>query len=59
MDEDVFISPGAICGYHVYSTLWEAEPGEILTTTQQRGNIHDRFAVAVKKSKADGWTLTS
>ena len=27
----------------------EAEPGEILTTTQQRGNVHDHFAVAVKK----------
>ena len=52
MDEiDVFISPGAIRGYHVYSTIWEAESGEILTTIQERGNVHDRFAVAVKKER--------
>ena len=51
MDEDVFVRPGAIRGYHIYSTIWEAEPGEILTTTQQRGNVHDRFAVAVKKER--------
>ena len=49
MDEDVFVSPGAICGYHIYSTIWEAESGEILTTSQERGNVHDRFAVAVKR----------
>ena len=52
MDEiDVFVSPGAIRGYHVYSTIWEAESGEILTTIQERGNVHDRFAVAVKKER--------
>ena len=38
---DVFVSPGAIRGYHVYSTIWEAESGEILTTIQERGNVHD------------------
>ena len=26
MDEiDVFVSPGTIRGYHIYSTIWEAE----------------------------------
>ena len=46
MDEDVFVSPGAIRGY---STIWEAESGEILTTSQEQGNVHDHFTVAVKK----------
>ena len=54
MDEiDIFISPGAIRGYHIYFTIWEAESGEILTTIQERGNVHDRFAVTVKKLQSD------
>ena len=51
MEEAVFISPGGIRGYRVYSTIWEAESGEVLTTSQERGNVHDRFAVAVKKER--------
>ena len=51
MEEAVFISPGAICGYRVYSTIWEAASGEVLTMSQERGNVHDHFAVAVKKER--------
>ena len=52
MDEiSVFISPGVIRRYHIYSTIWEAESGKILTMIQERGNVHNRFAVAVKKER--------
>ena len=27
------------------------QSGEILTTIQERGNVHDRFAIAVKKER--------
>ena len=49
MAEAVFISPGAIRGYHIYSTNLEAESREVLNMSQERGNIHDHFTVAVKK----------
>ena len=46
---EVFVHPASIRGYHVYCSIWEAEADELLSTLQDRGNVHDRFAVAVKK----------
>ena len=48
-DFEVFVHPASIRGYHVYCSIWEAEADELLSTLQDRGNVHDRFAVAVKK----------
>ena len=40
-----------IRGYHVYKAIWEATiDGELLLCEIEVGNIHDTFAVAVKKS---------
>ena len=36
-----------IRGYHVYQTVWEAAVGLVLPCQQERGNVHDPYAVAV------------
>ena len=42
-----------IRGYHVYKAIWEATiDGELLLCEREVGNIHDTFAVAVKKDGA-------
>ena len=39
-----------ICGYHVYKAIWEAAiNGEVLLFEREVRNIHETFAVAVKK----------
>ena len=39
-----------IRGYHVYKVIWEAAiDGEVLLCDREVGNIHDTFAVVVKK----------
>ena len=38
-----------IRGYHVYKNIWNARMGEILSCSQQQGNLHDIYAVAVMK----------
>ena len=43
--------PSFICGYHVYYLIWEAELDEVLSTCPERGNVHDRFSVAVRKER--------
>ena len=41
-----------VCGYHIYKTIWEATiDGELLACEREVGNIHDTFAVAVKKDR--------
>ena len=39
-----------ICGYHVYTTVWDAQIGEELYCARETGNIRDSYAVAVKKA---------
>ena len=34
-------------GYHVYRAVWEAAVGQVLPCQQERGNVHDPYAVAV------------
>lgn len=36
-------------GYHVYKDIWTSQVGEILPCVKERHNVHDPFAVAVKK----------
>ncbi len=38
---------GAIRGFHVYNKSWSPSKGEILTTSQERNNLFDKFAVSV------------
>ena len=43
-----------IRGYHIYEVIWRAVVGETLACEREPRNIHDRYAVAVKK---DGNTI--
>ena len=36
-----------ICGYYVYHRIWYPAIEEVLTTTREGDNPHDRYAVAV------------
>ena len=47
-----------ICGYHVFHRIWHSIIGEVLGTTRERENEHDRYAAAVRKFLC-GWTLAS
>ena len=38
-------------GYHVYEAIWRAVVGETLACEREPRNVHDRYAVAVKKSR--------
>ena len=40
-----------ITGYHVYREFWQPELGQFLNVEIEPSNVHDRFAVAVKKDK--------
>ena len=44
-----------IRGYHVYKATWVPSIGDILQCEQERGNVEDMFAVAVKRF--DGVTV--
>ena len=37
-----------IRGYHVYTTVWDAQIGEELYCARETGNIRDPYVVAVK-----------
>ena len=39
-----------IRGYHIYATVRDAHIGEELYCARETGNIHDPYAVAVKKA---------
>ena len=47
MDERVYCS--SVRGHHIYKEIWSPVLGEILTCTQEQTNVHDIYAVAVKK----------
>ena len=40
-----------ICGYHVYHRIWHPIIREVLGTTRERENEHDRYAVAVSEEE--------
>ena len=37
----------AVCGYHVYSTVWESQVGKEFIVIQERGNSHDSHEMTV------------
>ena len=43
-----------IRGYHVYHRKWFPSVGEILNTTREGDNPHDRYAVAVLEASCMG-----
>ena len=45
-----FTVDAMIRGYHVYKEVWDSEVGEMLSCEAERNNIHDRNAIAIKKS---------
>ena len=47
--EHVFNVETMVYGYHDYQNAWDAPIGEILSCKREVGNIHDIFAVAIKK----------
>ena len=44
-----FIIDSAIRGFHVYKSLWTPEIGKELSTVRETSNMHDRFAVTIRK----------
>ena len=44
-----FILESMVHGYHVYIDIWHSQLDERLVCKRERHNIHDPFAVAVKK----------
>ena len=49
MMEYLFAVNSKIRGYHYYRTVWDAAIGEVLQCEREMGNVHDKFAIAVKK----------
>ena len=47
--EHVFSVEAMVHGYHEYQNAWDAPIGEILGCKREVDNIHDTFAVAIKK----------
>ena len=37
-------------GFHVYKEIWTPVTGEILPCSHERNNVHDRYAIAAKRS---------
>lgn len=42
--------PSMVRGFHEYQRIWSAAVGEALPCSREFGNVHDLFAVAVKRS---------
>ena len=42
--------PSIVRGFHEYQCIWSAAVGEELSCSREFGNVHDLFAVAVKRS---------
>jgi len=42
--------PSMFQGFHKYQRIWSAAVGEELPYSREFGNVHDLFAVAVKRS---------
>ena len=48
--DHVFSIQAVVHGYHYYKSIWEAAiDGEVLACEREVGNVHDTFAVSVKK----------
>lgn len=47
--EHVFSVEAMVRGYHEYQSVWDAPIGETLLCEREVGNIHNTFAVAIKK----------
>ena len=48
--DHVFSVQAMVRGYHYYKAIWEAAiDGEVLSCEREVGNVHDTFAVSVKK----------
>ena len=48
--DHVFSVQAMVRGYHYYKAIWEAAiDGEVLSCEREVGNVHDTFAVGVKK----------
>ena len=47
--EHVFSVEAMVHGYHEYQKAWDAPIGEISSCEREVGNIHDTFAIAIKK----------
>ena len=45
----MFSMEAMVCGYHTYQSVWDAPTGETLLCEREVGNVHDTFAVAIKK----------
>ncbi len=39
----------AVRGFHEYQTIWKPKLGELLTTEPDPYNIHDKYAISVKR----------
>ena len=48
--EPVFSVKAMICGYNKYQNAFDAPISEILSCEREVGNIHDTFALAIKKN---------
>ena len=44
----------AVRGYHVYQVMWEPRIGDLFITLHERGNDHDRHAMAVYRDGEPG-----
>ena len=51
MTDVQFVTKSSIRGYHVYKSIWSPEIGETLSTKKEDNTPHDKFTVAVVKSK--------
>ena len=48
--------PSAVRGYHVYKEIWDPFIDDTFTTKHERGNAHDRYAMAViPDDMKSGW----
>ena len=51
--EHVFSVSSTVRGYHHYKAIWNAAiDGEVLSCEREVGNVHDTFAVTVKKMES-------
>ena len=48
-----FCIQSCVRGFHVYGEHWTAFVGEELTCQRERGNVVDRYAVAVEKATGE------
>ena len=59
-EREHFCLESTVRGHHVYKSTWTPLLGQVLQTSTESGNEHDRFAVAVTKDdNACSWTPTT